>query len=168
MSVYNNQTNASPGDAFFAPIGGGGGGTPSNWSLYPALSTITYSGEGGIANFAEVYALSGISTPYIIADQITSLQMAAAVFQTSTINGSPYSASSPPIFGTFAFNEGDSGATVTATGCTPESVVLITQHGSDTSNPIQTIDARTNAFYVLLSSPAPAGYYLNWVAFTNR
>ena len=189
MSVYPNQTNATPGTSFFAPIGsGGGGGSASNWYEYPALSTITYSGAGGIANFTEVYAeigmstpqlyastlvgdlvfgVTGIGTPELQADLILADQIDTYTLQVSTVNGVPYDANPAPIFGTFPFNEGDSSATVTATGCTSESVVLITQFGSDTSNPIVNISPGSNAYTVTLSSPATSNYYLNWVAFTG-
>jgi hypothetical protein len=150
MSVYPNQTNSTPGDSFFSFVGSIG--TSSNWSQYPAISTITYSGAGGIANFTTLNALTAVSTPNLLV---------------STINNEVYPPSAP-IFGTFPFREGDSSATVTALGCTPESVVLITQFGSDTSNPIVNISASTNSYYVALSSPATSNYYLNWVAFTAR
>jgi hypothetical protein len=162
MSVYTNQTNATPGDAFFAAAGSGGGGTPSNWSQYPAISTITYSGAGGIANFTEIYALTGLSTIYIDAQQINTTAL-----DVSTVNGVPYDANPAPVFGTFSFTEGDSSATVSAIGITPESVVIVTPFGSDTSNPIVNISPGSNAYTITLSSPAPAGYYLNWVAFTG-
>jgi hypothetical protein len=162
MSVYPNQTNATPFSSYFALAGSGGGGSASNWYEYPALSTITYSGAGGIANFTEIYALTGLSTTYIEAQQMGTYDL-----QVSTVNGVPYDSNPAPIFGTFSFREGDSSATVTALGCTSESVVLITPFGSDTSNPIVNISPGSNSYSVSLSSPATSNYYLNWVAFTG-
>jgi hypothetical protein len=178
MSVYPNQTNAAPGTSFFAPIGsGGGGGSASNWYQYPALSTITYSGAGGIANFTEVYAEIGMSTPQIYASTLVGdfvigvTGIGAPEIQVdslfvSSINNEVYPPSAP-IFGVHPFTEGDTSATITAIGITPESVVLITPFGSDTSNPIVGISPSSNAFLVTLSSPATSNYYLNWVAFTG-
>lgn len=178
MSVYNNQTNVSPGSAFFAPIGGGGGGgTPSNWSSYPALTTITYSGEGGIANFTELNCLNSLSTPYILAEtiesssQITSPLMATVSFQTSTINGSAYPPSSGgAITGNYSsFVDYTFDATIPVTGCLSTSIVLATYISSNAgvANNIQRITPGTDSFYIKFAEQFPPGANLNYAIFSG-
>jgi hypothetical protein len=105
MSVYANQTNASPGSSFFALAGsGGGGGTPSNWSSYPALTTITYSGEGGIANLTTVNALTAVSTLQLSAANLTVSSINAAVYPPA--GGSASNWSQYPAINTITYTTG--------------------------------------------------------------
>jgi hypothetical protein len=151
MSVYPNQTNISPGDSFFSAAGSGGGGTPSNWSQYPAISTINYSGGGGIANFTTLNALTRLSTPSLLV---------------SSINNAVYPpASSGPIVGTLPIPEGETLITATVAGVTGSSVITGTYTSSETSVIITALTPSTDLVTIDLSGPAPAGSRFNYAIY---
>lgn len=52
----------------------------TNWSSYPAVSTITYSGNGGTANLAAINALTSMSTPQMFASTINGFSFPTAAF----------------------------------------------------------------------------------------
>lgn len=179
MSVYTNQTNASPGDAFFAAAGsGGGGGTPSNWSSYPALTTITYSGAGGVANFTEVYSAIGMSTPQLFASTIvgndvyaintmSAIEIQADNLFVSSINSAAYppAAGITPLIGILPIPETATAfETDTIAGVTSNSIITGTLTASSNVG-IQTLTAQTDKFYMALTDAAPSGcrfYYVIW------
>lgn len=173
MSVYPNQTNVSLGSSFFAAAGsGGGGGTPSNWSSYPALTAITYSGAGGIANFTELNSLYSISTPYVLAEtiesssQITSPLMATVSFQTSTINGSAYPpAGSAPIVGTLPIPADSTTVTTeTIAGITGSSIIIGTLTSSAACQ-IVALQPGSNQFTIDVTPGAPSATRFNYVIY---
>lgn len=150
MSVYTNQTNATPGDAFFAAAGSAGG-TPSNWSLYPAISTITYSGAGGIGNFTTLNALTRLSTPSLLV---------------SSINNAVYPpASSGPIVGTLPIPEGSNAITSEIVGVTGSSVITGIYTSSDASVIISSLIPGSNEITINLSSTAPPGSRFNYAIY---
>lgn len=174
MSVYPNQTNATPGTSFFAPIGSGGG-SASNWYQYPALSTITYSGAGGIANFTEVYALEGLSTPQIYASTLVGdfvigvTGMGAPEIQVdslyvSSINNAVYPPSGP-IVGTLPIPEGSNAITSEITGVTGSSVITGIYTSSDASVIISSLIPGSNEITINLSSTAPPGSRFNYAIY---
>jgi len=151
MSVYPNQTNATPSSSFFAAAGSGGGGTPSNWSSYPALSTITYSGAGGIANFTTLNALTRVSTPNLLV---------------SSINNAIYPpASSGPIVGTLPIPADNTTLTSEIAGVTGSSVITGIYTSSDASVIVSALTPGTNEITITLSSTAPPGSRFNYAIF---
>jgi hypothetical protein len=154
MSVYPNQTNATLTDSYFAAAGsGGGGGTPSNWSSYPALSTITYSGAGGIANLTTINALTRISTPSLFI---------------SSINNASYPPAAGPtiVTGKLTIAQGF-GSTINVPGCLSTSVPIITPcitNGGD-PNVLLRATAGTNSVDVAFASQVPGGTIINYAVF---
>ena len=177
MSVYANQTNATPFSSYFALAGSGGGGTPSNWSSYPALSPITYSGGGGVANFTEVYSAIGISTPQIYASTIVGDFIAAATgvgapeiqvdsLYVSSINNAIYPpASSGPIVGTLPIPADNTTLTSEIAGVTSSSVITGIYTSSDTSVIITSLIPGTNEITINLSGAAPSGSRFNYAIY---
>lgn len=150
MSVYTNQTNATPGDAFFAAAGSAGG-TPSNWSQYPAISTITYSGGGGIANFTTLNALTRLSTPSLLV---------------SSINNAVYPpAASGPIVGTLPIPEGSNAITSEIAGVTGSSVITGIYTSSDASINISALTPGSNEITITLTNTAPPGSRFNYAIY---
>jgi hypothetical protein len=151
MSVYTNQTNASPGDAFFAAAGSAGG-TPSNWSQYPAISTITYSGAGGIANFTTLNALTAVSTPNLLV---------------STINNTIYPPAGgvTPIVGTIPIPEGSNAITPEIIGVTGSSIITGTFTTSDATVTISSLTPGSNEITLVLTSNAPSASRFNYAIF---
>lgn len=140
MSVLANQTHISPGSELFAPSSSYGGSS-SNWSQFPAISAISYSAGGGVANFTNLNVSSINSAVYPPASGIT------------------------PIIGILNINETSTAfETDTITGVTSNSIITGTLTGSSNIG-IQTITAQTNKFYMALTSGAPAStkfYYVIW------
>jgi hypothetical protein len=176
MSVYPNQTNATPGTSFFAPIGsGGGGGSASNWYQYPALSTITYSGAGGIANFTEVYALEGLSTPQIYASTLVGDFVAAITgmgapeiqvdsLYVSSINNAVYPPSGP-IVGTLPIPADSTTVTTeTIAGITANSIIIGTLTSSSACQ-IVTLTPGSNQFTIDVTPGAPSSTRFNYVIY---
>jgi hypothetical protein len=151
MSVYTNQTNASPGDSFFSAAGSGGGGTPSNWSQYPAISTITYSGAGGIANFTTLNALTAVSSPSLLV---------------SSINNAVYPpASSTPIVGTIPIPADSTTVTTeTIAGITTNSIIIGTLTSSSACQ-IVTLTPGSNQFTIDVTPGAPSSTRFNYVIY---
>jgi len=176
MSVYANQTNATPFSSYFA-LAGSGGGSPSNWSSYPALSPITYSGGGGVANFTEVYTAIGISTPQIYASTIVGGDvyaintMSAIEIQTdnlfvSSINSAAYPpASSGPIVGTLPIPEGSNAITPEIIGVTGSSIITGTFTTSDATVTISSLTPGSNEITLVLTSNAPPASRFNYAIF---
>jgi len=151
MSVYTNQTNATSGSSFFAAAGSGGSGTPSNWSSYPALSTITYSGAGGAANFTTLNALTSVSTPSLLV---------------SSINNAVYPpASSAPIVGTLPIPADNTTLTSEIAGVTSSSVITGIYTSSDASVIISALTPGTNEITITLSGAAPSGSRFNYAIY---
>jgi hypothetical protein len=177
MSVYANQTNSTPFSSYFALAGSGGGGTPSNWSSYPALSPITYSGGGGVANFTEVYTAIGISTPQIYASTIVGADvyaintMSAIEIQTdnlfvSSINSAAYPpVSSGPIVGTLPIPEGSNAITSEIVGVTGSSVITGIYTSSDASINISALTPGSNEITITLTNTAPPGSRFNYAIY---
>ena len=151
MSVYTNQTNATPSNAYFAAAGSGGSGTPSNWSSYPALSTITYSGAGGAANFTTINTLTSVSTPSLLV---------------SSINNAVYPpASSGPIVGTLPIPADNTTLTSEIAGVTGSSVITGIYTSSDASVIITSLIPGTNEITINLSGAAPSGSRFNYAIY---
>ena len=149
MSVYPNQTNSSPGDSFFSFVGSIG--TSSNWSQYPAISTITYSGAGGIANFTTLNALTSVSTPNLLV---------------STINNAVYPpAASAPIVGTLPIPEGSNAITPEIIGVTGSSIITGTFTTSDATVTISSLTPGSNEITLVLTSNAPSASRFNYAIF---
>jgi hypothetical protein len=216
MSVYPNQTNATLTDSYFAAAGsGGGGGTPSNWSSYPALSTITYSGAGGIANLTTVNALTSVSTPSLLVSSInnaayppggggtpsnwssypalsaitysdgggeanfttvsavTSLstptvyasQVTTANLSTETINGSAYPPASGLIVGTLPIPADSTTVTTeTIAGITTNSIIIGTLTSSSACQ-IVSLTPGSNEFTIDVTPGAPSATRFNYVIY---
>lgn len=70
----------------------------TNWSSYPAVSTIGYTGNGGTANLSQINALTSVSTPQLFASTINGFTFPVSVFPpvisfsgaSPIINGSQY------------------------------------------------------------------------------
>jgi hypothetical protein len=177
MSVYANQTNSTPFSSYFALAGSGGGGTPSNWSSYPALSTITYSGAGGIANFTEVYAAVGISTPQLYASTLVgdfvigltgigSPEIQVDSLYVSSINNAIYPpAASAPIVGTLPIPEGSNAITSEIVGVTGSSVITGIYTSSDASINISALTPGSNEITITLTNTAPPGSRFNYAIY---
>jgi hypothetical protein len=137
MSVYPNQTNATPGGSYFA-LAGSGGGSASDWSQFPAISTLTYAAGGGVANFTNLFV--------------------------SSINSATYPPSAP-IVGTTPIPEGcNSFVTATITGITSNSVIIGTLTSASTCQ-ITTLTPASNYFTIDLVPPAPAATRFNYTIY---
>jgi hypothetical protein len=151
MSVNPNQTNASPGDAFFAAAGSGG--SISDWSLSPAISTITYSGAGGIANLSRVNVLTAVSTPNLLV---------------SSINNATYPPAAGPtiVTGKATFEQGF-GGNITVPGALSTSVAIITPCITNGGNPnvLMRATTGTNNLEVAFTSQNPGGTIINYAVF---
>jgi hypothetical protein len=151
MSVLPNQTNITPVDAYFALAGSGGGGSASNWSQYPAISTITYSAGGGIANFTTVNSLTSVSTPSLLV---------------SSINNAVYPpAASGPIVGTLPIPADNTTLTSEIAGVTASSVITGIYTSSDTSVIITALTPGSNEITITLSGAAPSGSRFNYAIY---
>ena len=151
MSVYANQTNVTPGDSYFA-LAGSGGGSASNWSQFPAISTLTYSGAGGIANLTTVNALTSISTPSLLISSINN-----AVY--------PPAGGVTPIVGTTPIPEGcNSFVTATIAGITSNSVIIGTLTSSAACQ-ITTLTPNSNYFTIDLTPAAPSASRFNYIIY---
>lgn len=155
MSVYSNQTNASPGTSFFAAAGSGGG-SASDWSQYPAISTISYSSGGGVANLTTVNALTAVST----------LQLSAANLTVSSINAAVYPpAASAPIVGTLPIPaESTTVTTETIAGITANSIIIGTLTSSSACQ-IVTLTPGSNVFTIDVTPGAPSATRFNYVIY---
>jgi hypothetical protein len=183
MSVYTNQTNSTPGTSLYSlPIiagsnitlnstnsgvvvnaSGGGGGSASDWSQYPAISTITYSEGGGEANFTVLNATTSLSTPSVYATQVTTANLS-----TETINGSAYPpASSGPIVGTLPIPADNTTLTSEIAGVTSSSVITGIYTSSDASVIISSLIPGTNEITINLSGAAPSGSRFNYAIYPN-
>lgn len=180
MSVYTNQTNATPGTSLYSlPIiagsnitlnstnagvvvnaSGGGGGTPSTWSQYPAISTITYSEGGGEANFTVLNATTSVSTPTVYATQVTTANLS-----TETINGSAYPPASGIIVGTLPIPADNTTLTSEIAGVTSSSVITGIYTSSDASVIISSLIPGTNEITINLSGAAPSGSRFNYAIY---
>jgi hypothetical protein len=152
MSVYPNQTNATLSNAFFAAAGSGGSGTPSNWSSYPALSTITYSGAGGAANFTTINTLTSVSTPSLLVSSINN-----AVY--------PPAGGSGPIVGTLPIPADNTTLTSEIAGVTGSSVITGIYTSSDASVIVSSLIPGTNEITINLSGAAPSGSRFNYAIY---
>lgn len=140
MSVLANQTNITASNSFFASIDSSGG-SASNWSQFPAISTISYSAGGGVANFTNLNVSSINSAAYPPAGGITPIIGILIIAETTT-----------------AFE------TDTITGVTSNSIITGTLTSSSNIG-IQTLTAQTDKFYMALTSAAPSAtrfYYVIW------
>lgn len=151
MSVYPNQTNATLSNAYFAAAGGSG--TPSNWSQYPALSTITYSSGGGAANFTTVNALTSVSTPSLYI---------------SSINNAAYPPAAGPsiVTGKATFAQGF-GGNITVPGALSTSVAIITPCITNGGEPniLLRANSGTNNLEVAFQNQVPGGTIINYAVF---
>jgi len=170
MSVYPNQTNATPSSSFFAAAGSGGG-SASDWSLYPAISTITYSGAGGLAYFSGLVVDEGMNIPIIEVSTITATgisvgSLGASNLNVSSINNAIYPpASSSPIVGTLPIPADNTTLTSEIAGVTSSSVITGIYTSSDTSVIITSLIPGTNEITINLSGAAPSGSRFNYAIF---
>jgi len=181
MSVIPNQTNVTPGVSFFsAPVlagsnitinstnaglvinsSGGGGGSASDWSQYPAISTITYTTGGGEANFTVLNATTSLSTPIVYTTQVTTANISL-----ETINGSAYPpASSGPIVGTLPIPADNTSLTSEIAGVTSSSVITGIYTSSDASVIVSALTPGSNEITITLSGAAPSGSRFNYAIY---
>jgi len=140
MSVYTNQTNLTPGDSYFA-LAGSGGGSASNWSQFPAISTLTYTAGGGVANFTNLLVSSINSAAYPPAGGVT------------------------PIVGTTPIPEGcNSFVTATIEGITSNSVIIGTLTASSACQ-ITTLTPNSNYFTIDVTPAAPSASRFNYIIY---
>jgi len=151
MSVYPNQTNDTPSNSFFAAAGSGG--SVSDWSLSPAISTITYSGAGGIANLSRVNVLTAVSTPNLLV---------------SSINNASYPPAAGPtiVTGKATFAQGF-GGNITVPGALSTSVPIITPCITNGGEPniLLRATAGTNNLEVAFQAQVPGGTIINYAVF---
>lgn len=170
MSVYQNQTNVSPGTSYFAAAGSGGG-SASDWSLYPAISTITYSGAGGLAYFSGLVVEEGMNVPIIEVSTITATGISATTLGTlnlnvSSINSAIYPpAASAPIVGTLPIPADSTTVTTeTIAGITTNSIIIGTLTSSSACQ-ITTLTPGSNVFTIEVTPGAPSATRFNYVIY---
>jgi hypothetical protein len=140
MSVLANQTNITASNSFFASIDSSGG-SASNWSQFPAISTITYSAGGGVANFTNLNVSSINSAVYPPAGGVT------------------------PIVGTLPIPADSTTVTTeTIAGITTNSIIIGTLTSSSACQ-ITTLTAGSNQFTIDVTPGAPSATRFNYVIY---
>lgn len=140
MSVLANQTNITASNSFFASIDSSGG-SASNWSQFPAISTISYSEGGGVANFTNLNVSSINSATYPPAGGVT------------------------PIVGTIPIPADSTTVTTeTIAGITTNSIIIGTLTSSSACQ-IVTLTAGSNQFTIDVTPAAPSSTRFNYVIY---